>query len=221
MPSRPSPIQQAPAGAEPQLYEEVRPKGVEPAQAVQEGEGNEEQPTPEEEGQYDQLVHRMVKYVDDNQEMILHNLNKDEPVYMNVGHTAAKIAEAAVGGANAMEADISPDAAFNAGAHLVEILMDLGDAAGIWPFEPDDPQYNQQMEAALIQLQKEAGEKALAEDDGSLQSEAADFMATNVAQEADAGTLDPNYVQALEQGAMTSNRQVSPGVAEAVKRGKQ
>ena len=109
------------------------PTGQMPGQQT---EFNEEAPGPGEQDAYDQFVNKAIDFISKKPDQIVAGMNnKEKPVYENVGAMVVKIGQMVMQSAKAAQAEIGPDVIHAAGQEITEHLMELGDAAGIFPFE--------------------------------------------------------------------------------------
>lgn len=148
------------------------------------GAGEEEQPPPEEQAQYDQFVTRALQFINGPKtlDVVLKSMNEgSRPVYENVGRQAARIAHNIVQTAERAGTKISPDVIFHGGQEIVAELLEVGEEAGIFDV-PEDKEQNE-LEMAFMsavehygRMLKERGEapieEAKAAMDGQLDYEA-------------------------------------------------
>lgn len=151
---------------------------------------NEEEATPEEQAQYDQFVNMAMKFMADGAEKMVASMNdKSKPVHENVGEMAVKIGEMVLGSAKSSGVEPGAEVIHAAGAELVEHLMELGDAAGIWPFEQSSDEYDEVQSMAFLHAAKVAGESMLQSPqyNEQVKEEAGNVMAREVAGEVQRG----------------------------------
>lgn len=169
---------QAPAAA---------PTGVMPGQP----EFDEEEATPEEQAQYSQFVNLALQFMAKSPDKVAASMNdKQRPVHENVGEMAVKIGEMVMGSAKAGGVEPSGEVLHAAGAEIVEHLMELGDAAGIWPFEQESDEYDEVQSMAFLHAAKVAGEGVLKSPqyDDQMKEDAGNMIARGVAEEAQGGS---------------------------------
>lgn len=196
------------------------PPGVSPDQVR--AEADSETPTTEEQAVYDKFVTRAVAFIhgEETEGSVIRMLNDESaPVHEVVGKTAARVVQLVQQSAKAAGQDVSSDILYGAGQEVVEDLLDTGVEAGIFPLHKDSKDYQDALDMAFLEAVKAYGEKLLKGPDGQrLSGLAQDEYAAQVAQEADAGTIDPAFVQMMQSqeaefGKMTP---VAAGVREAV-----
>ncbi len=195
------PGQQAPSGV---------PLGVNPKDM----EFNEEAVSPEEQKMYDQFVLKAQGFIAQSAENIVNSMNNQKkPVYQNVGGMALKIAHMIGDSAKASGVEISPDIIFHGGAEVVELLMEVGDAGGIWPFKPDSSEFEEASAMALMHGAEMAARETMESPDyGTIKDEAGTFMAQQIGQEQKQGEVPPEFFEGLEN-------QVATGVNQAINGG--
>lgn len=181
----------------------TRPTGIPPGME-QEASGEEVPATPEEEAQLEQAVTKIDTYIHGrkSRDAVLDQLNqRDLEIPAAVGRVAAQIVTTVAEQAKANGVELSNDVLQYAGAHAVEELMEVGTAAGFFKIDEDSPEYNELLQLALMEGYKAHGEKLLAGPDADrISAEAQDTWATEAAKEVDAGTADPEYLQAVGGG---------------------
>ena len=172
----------------------VSPDGPEP-------EFDEEAVSPEEQLQYNQFVLRAQDYISKSPGAVLkHMSNKKAPVFMNVGRTGLMLAQQIAKTAGAKGQPVGPDIMFHGGQEVVEMLMELGDAAGIWPFKKDSEQYDEAQAMAFMHGAELAGKQVLEGPDSEKHTEeAGNMLASQVAQEQQRGEVAPEFWQGLER----------------------
>lgn len=167
---------------------------------------NEEEASPEEQAQYDQFVNLALNFMAKSPDKVAASMNdKSRPVHENVGAMAVQIGEMVLGSAKSGGVEPSGEILHAAGAEIVEHLMELGDAAGIWPFEQSDDQYDEEQSMALLHAAKVAGEALLQSPqyDDAMKEEAGNMLARGVADEVQRGEVEPEapILQGLPGGA--------------------
>jgi len=166
-----------------------------------------EEPDEKEQEDYDQLVYNFAKYAyKDGRDAVLRRMNNpDEPVWNNVAATQHSIMREMIAQAEETTGEpLSPDAIYHAAAEQIAILMDLGDAAGIFPFDQKDPKYEENMNLAFTEAQRRVGEELLQGPDKEFhRQDAAETAQKHIALEADRGNLDPEYQNSVQ--AMMAN----------------
>lgn len=196
------------------------PDGVVPASDPAE----EESVSSEEQAQYEQFVTKAMQFIhgEKTRDAILDHLNQtDLSVPEAVGRTAAFVVRGVAGVAKAQDVELSADVVFHAGREIVEELMLTGSKAGILPIDfPEEedaelpPETEQLVEQAFAVGAHEYGKAFVQSEEGqALAPEAADFYARQVAKEADAGTLHPEFAQQVSQRRDTP---VAQGVRRAL-----
>lgn len=205
------------------------PTGVGPDGAVPSDDPlNEEAVSPQEQADYEQFVIRALQFIHgpETRDAIIDHLNQtDLSVPEAVGRTAAFVAQRIVETAKASGAELSPDAVFHGGTEIVEELFEVGSRAGVlpveWPETTSDeeevdlpPETQEMVEQAFAIGVHEYGKDFVQTDEGkALSDEAGNFFAMQVAKEADAGQLAPEFVAATEN---MSRR--NPSVRQGVRR---
>lgn len=184
--------------------------------------------SPEEQGQYEQFVTRALQFIHGpkSRDAVIDHLNQpDLSVPEAVGRTSAFVVMRVNELAKAGGAKLSPDVVFHAGQEIVEELMEVGARAKILPIEWPEEDSEEAMSPETIQLVEQAfaigaheyGKHFVQTEEGqAVAGEAGDFYARQVAKEADAGTLHPDF------GQQASPREVGPRrdtpVAQGVRR---
>lgn len=200
--------------ADDQLPGQSAPTGVPLGVDASELEFDEEAVTDAEQADYDQFVIKAQEFIASSAPNIVGSMNdKKKPVYQNVGAMALKIAHMVEGSAKASGAEISPDVVFHGGAEIVEMLMELGDAGGVWPFDQDSNEYEESSAMALMHGAELAAKETM-ESPGydQMKEEAGSFMAQQIAGEQQRGEVAPGFFEGLES-------QVANGVNRAVNGG--
>lgn len=181
----------------------IRATGVPPGM---EGEvGNEQAPaSPEEETQYQQAETKMMQMIHGRKtrDRVIDILNdRDVPVQEAVGRAAEQVITTIAAQAKAAKVELSNDLLMNLGVHAVKELLDIGIAGGFFPMKEGTPEYDKVLQLAVLEGVKKHGEKVLAGPGGQKASEdAQNHWAGQVAQEVDAGTADPEYLQMARGG---------------------
>lgn len=163
---------------------------------------DEEAVTAEEQGMYDQFVLRAQQIIAKEAGMAIDQMNNSgSPVFENVGKAGLRVAQTVASTAKAKGQPISPDIMFHGGTEIVEMLMELGDAAGIFPFEQDSKEYDEVAAMALMHGAELAGNDMLASPQGAeYTAEAENIMTQGVADEVKSGQADPASIAQLQQG---------------------
>jgi len=164
---------------------------------------NEEEPGPGEQDQYTQFVTRAIDFIGQNAEQMVASINdKDRPVHENVGEMVVKVGKMVMGSADAAGEQLGPDVIHAAGQEITEHLMELGDAAGIFPFEQESEEYEQVQAMAFMYAAEVAGKQTLnsPEYTPELKEEAGNFYAQQVAGEVQRGEASPEILQGLPGG---------------------
>lgn len=184
----------------------------------------------EEQSQYDQFVVHALKFIHgpESRDAIIDHMNQpDLSVPEAVGRTAAFIAMRVSESAKAQGAELSPDAVFHAGTEIVQELMEVGARAKVLPIEWPEPDANGEvtlppeteelLEQAFAVGVHEYGKQIVQTEDGkALAEEAGNFAATQVAKEADAGTLDPEFAGKNDKVGPRRDTPVAQGVRRAL-----
>ena len=190
------------------------PSGVRPGLDPQILEFNESEVTPEEQAQYEQFFYRAKDFVSQQAEAVIDQMNdRKVPVYKNVGKTALMIAQGVEKTARSAGKEIAPEIMLAAGEEIVEMLMELGDKAKIWPFDADSRDYTEAMNMALMYGAELAGKEVLAGPDAAqMTEEAGNVLAQQVAAEHEAGQTPDGFFESL-QGHVAGgvNRAVNGG----------
>lgn len=161
---------------------------------------DEEAVSAEEQAAYDQFVTRAMQFVEQNPVNMVRRLSdKNRPVFQNVGQMTYKLGRMVADSAAAAGQEIDPDVAFHAGEELVSMLMELGDAAGLWPFKQDSAEYEESMAMALMEASRLAGEDMLESPDAAQYSdEAGNVLATRVAEERERGEVPDEFFEGIQ-----------------------
>jgi len=177
---------------------EARPTGAGPGGPTPEF--NEEAVSPEEQSIYDQFVLRAKEQLTKSPEAAIDSMNrKNMPVYESVGRTGLMLAEEIAGAAKARGTEISADIMFHGGQEIVEMLMELGDSAGIFPFKQDSKEYDEAMTMAFYHGVQTAGNAALQGEGGAaMTEEAGNILAREIAGEEERGEVAPGFWEGLK-----------------------
>jgi len=172
---------------------------------------DEEAVTPEEQAIYTQFVLRAQEFVSKDPEVVIDKMNnKKVPVFQSVGKTALMIVQGVEKTAAAAGQEISPEIMLNGGAEIVELLMELGDAAGIWPFKQDSKEYEEAMSMAYMHGAELAGKQVLAGPNAAqMTEEAGNVLAQQIALESERGETPRGFFEGLQS-------QVAGGVNRAI-----
>ena len=189
----------------------MTPSGVAPGKDPAMLEYDEEAVTPEEQETYTRFVKKAREYITKSPERVVDQMNnRKKPVFQNVGKTGLMIAEGVAKSAGASGQEITPDVMHHGGVEIIEALMELGDAAGIFPFKQDSPEYEEAQAMAFMHGNELAAKQVLAGPDAAKHTEdAGNFMAMGIAQEQERGEVAPGFFEGL-QG------QVAGGVNRAI-----
>jgi hypothetical protein len=220
------PSQPPPSG--PSLPETVRPTGLAPGeQPPQQGDApdpaDETAPGPGEQDQYDQVVTNAIKYIRSPQgekALIAQMNHPTQEVYQTIAQAAVQIVSTMEKQAQATGDQVSPDALFHAGAdYIIPELMQLGQDAHIFKIPPGSKTEQNQLHMALVESMRMMGLNEAKT--GDHQQEAQDFMAQQIAKEADNGSIDPAFQQqAMGQNPRLADKlraQIQPkGIADQV-----
>lgn len=177
-----------------------------------------ETPTPREQALYDSVVNKAIAFVSspENDQVLADMLqNPRGTTAENVGKATAFVVRSIGEAAKSQGVEIPPDVMMGAGEEVTEVMMEQASKAyGV--IDENDPKYDATLNQAFLEAVKAYGEAELAGPNAAqLTSEAQDAMVRGIAAEADAGTLDPNFLQAVQQMRADG----APGsVSEAVKR---
>lgn len=197
-----------------QLYNEQRPppapSGVMPGQP----EFNEETPSAQEQGDYEQIVTKAVDFMGQNAEATVASMNnKHKPIHENVGELAVKIVKTIEGQAKAAGAEVGMDVWAAAGEEVIEHLMELGENGGIFPFEHESDEYAGTQAMALAHAAKVAGEQLIASPQYTpeMKDEAGTIFAQQVAEEQRRGEVDPSFYDNMGNAVVQGNRRAVEG----------
>lgn len=194
-----------------------RPTGLAPGEEPKPPMG-EEEVSPEEQALYDRIVRHAAKFIYSKPREVLDSMNqKDMPVHQAVGRVAAKIAQMIEGSAQAAGQKLDPDVMWHAGSEVIEMLMDLGTQAKVFPLDPESEAYQQEAAMAMMEAEKIIGEQMLKDPKKAQlhKEQAADVWSWNIAQEVDAGQASPEYLQMVE-GYRKQNDPITGGVRRAL-----
>lgn len=187
------------------------PTGVMPGQP----EFNEVEVSEEEQGQYDQFVSKSLDFMGQNPtEMVAAMNNGQKPVAENVGGLAVKIGQGVYDMAKSSGVDLSMEVLQAGGAEIVEHLMELGEASGIFPFDQESDQYDEVQAMALLHAQKVVGEGLInsPQYNAGMQEDAQNFYAQQVSGEVQRGEAPENFHENI-------GNQVAGGVRKAIQGG--
>lgn len=187
------------------------PTGVMPGDEPQQPQLNsdgEEQASPEEQQFYDQFMAKALTFIHGpkSSRAVLQHLNqKDLSVPEAVGRTTAFIVKQISGSAKAAKAQVYPDAMFSASQEIVEDLLQTGSAAKIFPIDwPQDdkselsPEQSDLAGQAVSLAAHYYGKEFVQTEEGkALQPKAQDAYLSGIANEADQGSLDPDFEASL------------------------
>lgn len=190
---------------------QTMPTGVMPGAP----EFNEEEPSPEEQGQYEQFVTKAIGFMAKNKmELVASMNNNQKPVHENVGELAVKIGKGIHGMASSAGEELGMDVIQAAGAEIIEHLMEMGTAAKIFPFDEESDQYDQEQSMALLHAEKVVGDELINSPKYTpeMQEEAQNFYAQQVAGEVQRGEVPEGFHENL-------GNQVAGGVRKAIQGG--
>lgn len=174
--------------------------------------------TPQEQAQYDKIVKQAAKMIYSNPKQALAQLNhRDLPVHQAVGRVAAQLAQIIEGQAQSAGEKLDTDTLWHAGSEVIEMLMDLGTQAKVFPLDPESEEYQQTAAMALMEAEKIIGEQALKnpKKGRQLSQEASEVWSWNIAKEVDAGQASPEYTQMVD-AYRQANDPVTAGVRRAL-----
>ena len=145
----------------------------------------EDQPTEEEQQDYDLLVIRARKMMfGKGRENILRLLGSFERPSKAMGKAAAMLVKSLIDAAKQSGRKISPEAAINAGTEIVEDLSELAKANGVFKYEDKDEELQEMQDAVLWGVKFYGdGEIANGEITPELQDQAAKQMEAGLAKE--------------------------------------
>lgn len=168
--------------------------------------------SPEEQAQYDQITVKALSFINSEEGLtaVLQKMSApgQEP-FEALAQTAVMIVETIEKQAQAAKVDLSPDAVFHAAADaIIPELLEIGQAGGVLP-EMSEQDEQDLMGMALYEGLRIKGEETLAgPDGGAVSQQAGDFLAQQVAAEADRGELDPDFARHAQA--------TSPQMAKAI-----
>ena len=156
--------------------------------------------SPEEQANYEQLVLKAQESIMSNVGGVIDQMNRpDKPVYESVGKTGLMILQQVEQLAKAKGVEIDAEMMVTAGQDVVNMLMDVVDAAGIWPFKADSEEAEETAIMALYHGVELGGNQALGGAGGpQLQEDAGGLMAREVDKEREAGTLHPQFEETVK-----------------------
>ena len=189
----------------------MMPSGVAPGKDPAMLEYDEEAVTPEEQEIYTKFVKKAQEYITKSPERVVDQMNnRKKPVFQNVGKTGLMIAQGVAKSASASGAEITPDIMHHGGIQIIELLMELGNAAGIFPFKQESNEYDEAQSMAFMHGNELAAKGVLAGPDAAKRTEeAGNFMAMQIAGEQERGEVDPGFFDGLQN-------QVATGVNRAI-----
>jgi len=174
----------------------------------------EETPSPDEQAQYDQLVNKALDFMSQNPDQVVASLNnKDKPVYESVGEMAYKIITNIESQANAAGVEISGDVGFAAGEEVIEHLMELGDAAGIFPFDQSSDEYDEVQATAYAHGANLAANEIMSgpQYGPEMQEEAGNVVAQQVAGERQRGEVDDAFFDNVGNAKVAQDKRAMQG----------
>lgn len=183
---------------------------------------DEEQVSPQEQAQYNQVVKHAATAIYKSPEAIVAALKEAEtPIHVSAGRIAAQIGMAIEQKAEASGDKLSPDVMFHAGDEVIGMILDLGIKAGVVQVDPESEEYQKLAGMALMEASKAFGERILADPKQQplATDEAGNVWAQQVAREVEAGTADPAFMQTA-QGTIarrTGGSPVAQGVNQALR----
>ena len=175
---------------------------------------NEETPSEDEQNQYEQFVTKAVSFMGKNAGQLVATMNdKDKPVYESVGALTVKVGKMVLGSAKAAGAEISPDIIHASGEEIVEHLMEMGDAAGIFPFDSDSEEYEMAMNMSFLHAAEIVGNETLQSPEYTpeLKEEAGDFYAQQVAGEVQRGEVPEGFHDDIANNKAAGMQQAMKG----------
>lgn len=176
-----------------------RPTGIPPGME-QEVAGGEQPASPEEENDLQQMVTKIDTFIHGrkSRDAVIDQLNqRDMSIPAAVGRVAAQIVGAIAQQASATGKELGDDVLQWGGAHAVEELMEVGATAKFFEVEKDSPEYDEMVRLALLEAYKAHGEQMLKGPNAEkLSADAANYWASQAAQEVDDGTADPEFLAA-------------------------
>lgn len=174
---------------------------------------NEEEPSGDEQAQYDQFVNRALDFMGKQAQQISASMNdKSQPVYKVVGAMTVKIGKMILSTAKAAGQEIGPDVLHAAGQEITEHLMELGDNAGIFPFEQSSDEYDEVQAMAFMHANEIVGNELINSEEYTpeMKDDAGNFYAQQVAGEVERGEAPAGFHDEII-GNMASARQGIPG----------
>ncbi len=175
---------------------------------------NEEEPTGDEQAQYDQFLNRAIDFMGQQASQISASMNdKSQPVYKVVGAMTVKIGKMILSTAKAAGKEIGPDVLHAAGQEITEHLMVLGDNAGIFPFKHESDEYDQVQAMAFLHAAEIVGNETLnsPEYTPELQDEAGNFYAQQVAGEVERGEAPEGFHENIATNKAVAMQRGLPG----------
>ncbi len=176
---------------------------------------NEETPSDGEQKQYDQFVTKAIGFMGENAGQLVASMNdRQKSVYENVGALTVKVGKLVLGSAKAAGEEIGPDVLHAAGQEIVEHLMEMGDAAGIFPFDSDSEEYDQAMAMSFLHAAEIVGNETLQgpEYTPELKEEAGNFYAQQVAGEVQRGEAPEGFHEDIANSSAAATRRAIGGV---------
>lgn len=211
-PGQPLPGQPQPNGNNGLLSDNMKPSGAAPGKQILEY--DEEAVTEEEQSIYDQFVYRAQEFMTKAPEDIIDQMNNSRvPVFQNVGKTAVMIGQGIIKTAEAAGQEISPDVIFHGGQEIIEMLMELGGAAGIFPFKEDSKEFEEAQAMAFMHGAEILGKETLAGPNKDQNVEdAGNHLAMQIAGEQERGEVAPGFFEGIEQGVVNGASNAAAGV---------
>jgi len=186
---------------------EARATGVPPGMEPM----GDDQVSPEEQMMYNQIVGQFAEfaYSEKGSAQIAKRLNKTgDPLYVNVARAHRAIADQIEHAAEQAGVELMADAVYHAQDEQINIIMEVGSAAGIMEMKEGSPEYQEVVELAFAETNRMRGEDMLNSGDrDEYMREAENVLAMQIGKEADSGQLAPNFQEAVAGIAANGNYQ--------------
>jgi hypothetical protein len=170
--------------------------------------------TPEEQAVLQQFVDKAQTIIMKGTPTFVQNMvDRNRPVYQTVGELALTIVEGVKNTAEAGGQEIDQDTMLAAGEEVVELLMDLGDKANVFPFAGGSDEYMETMSMALMFGAETKARQLIEEGDPEIKASYEDKLAMEIAREVDQGQGPPDeFFRGMEDAKRELPRRAMYGV---------
>lgn len=170
--------------------------------------------TPQEQAVLEQFVRKSRKMIQSGTPQFIQSMSdRERPVYQSVGELALGIVETVARTAEAAGQEIDQDTMLAGGEEVVEMLMELGNSAKIWPFSGGSDEYMETMSMALMFGAETKANQMIEEGDPEVKSAYEDKLAMEIAREVDQGQGPPDeFFRGMEDAKREIPRREMYGV---------